>query len=262
MSHRNWSRQETLMALAFYLCPPFPRKNWDDGDAEIQLIAGEIGRTESAVCFKIANLKACDPNRTGLGFTNTAGMDRQVVSEYLADPDATMSEAMWEREQSGIRISDDGEIEASGSSRPSQPQQLGLERVEQVRTRVNQDYFRSVLLSNYGGACCLTGIDIPALLTASHIKPWAAATPSERLMSSNGLLLNALHDRAFDRGLITLDDRYRVVVSSRVPHTPTNDLWLYAFDGRKIALPGGDESTWPSLDFIHYHNDYVFERRA
>lgn len=187
MSRRNWSRQETLMALAFYLCPPFPRKNWDDSDAEIQLLAEEIGRTESAVCFKIANLKACDPNRTGLGFTNTAGMDRQVISEYLADPDATMSEAMWELEQIRIRISYDGEIEAPGSSRPDQPQQLGLERVEQVRTRVNQDYFRSVLLSNYDGTCCITGIDIPALLTASHIKPWAAATPSERLMSSNGL---------------------------------------------------------------------------
>ncbi|HIZ46814.1 MAG TPA: hypothetical protein IAA19_07345 [Candidatus Olsenella pullistercoris] len=52
--------------------------------------------------------------------------------------------------------------------------------------------------------------------------------PNERLMSSNGLLLNALHDRA----LITLDDRYRIVVSSRVSHTPTNDRWLYAFDGR------------------------------
>lgn len=63
MSRRNWSRQETLMALAFYLCPPLPRKNWDDGDAEIQLLAGEIGRTESAVCFKIASLKACDRNR-------------------------------------------------------------------------------------------------------------------------------------------------------------------------------------------------------
>lgn len=81
-------------------------------------------------------------------------------------------------------------------------------------------------------------------------------------MSSNGLLLNALHDRAFDRSLITLDDRYRVVVSSHVPHTPTSDQWLYAFDGRKIALPGSDESTWPSLDFIHYHNDCVFERSA
>ena len=187
MPRRNRSRQETLMALAFYLCPSLPQKNWDDSDAEIQRPAGEIGRTESAVRFKIANLKACDPNRTGLGFTNTAGMDRQVISEYLADPDAIMSEAMWELEQIGIRISYDGEIETSGSSRPDQPQQLGLERVEQVRTRVNQDYFRNVLLSNYGGTCCLTGIDIPTLLTASHIKPWAAATPSERLMSSNGL---------------------------------------------------------------------------
>ncbi len=140
--------------------------------------------------------------------------------------------------------------------------QLGLERFEQVRTRVNQGYFRSILLSNYTGICCLTGIDIPALLTASHIKPWSAATPSERPMSSNGLLLNALHDRAFDRSLITLDDRYCVVASSHAPHTPANDQWLYAFDRRKIALLGDDESTWPSLDFIHYHNDCVFERRA
>lgn len=250
------------MALAFYLYPPLPRKNWDDSDTEIRLLAGEIGRTESAVCLKIANLKACNPNRTGLGFTNTAGMDRQVKSEYLANPYATMSEAMWELEQTGIQISYDGAIEVSGPSRPDQLRQLGLERVEQVRTRIHQDYFRSVLLANCEGACCLTGIVIPALLTASHIKPWAAATRSERLMSSSGLLLNALHDRAFDRGLITLDDRYRVVVSSCVPHTPTNDQWLYASDGGKIALPGSDESTWPSLDFIHYHNGCIFERCA
>ena len=189
-------------------------------------------------------------------------MDAQVMGEYLADPDATMSEAMWELERTGIQISYDGRIEAPGPSRPPTAKELGTERVEQVRTRVNQGYFRSILLSNYTGICCLTGIDIPALLTASHIKPWSAAPPSERLMSSNGLLLNALHDRTFDRGLITLDDRYRVVVSSHVPHTPTSDQWLYAFDGRKNALPGSDESTWPSLDFIHYHNDRVFERRV
>lgn len=46
-------------------------------------------------------------------------------------------------------------------------------------------------------------------------------------------LLNALYDRAFDRGLIMLDDRYRIALSSRVPYTPANDQWLYAFDGRK-----------------------------
>ena len=52
------------------------------------------------------------------------------------------------------------------------------------------------------------------------------------------------------------------MVSSRVPHTPANDQWLYAFDGREITLPGSGESTWPSLDFIHYHNDRAFERCA
>ena len=259
MPRRNWTRRETLMALAFYLCPPLPRKNWDDNDAEVRLLAERIGRSESAVCLKIGNLKACDPNRSGSGFSHAATMDARVMSEYLAEPDEIISEAMWELEETGIQISYDGRIEAPSSSRPDRPQQLGLERVEQVRQRVNQDYFRSVLLANYGGACCLTGVSVPALLTASHIKPWSAATPSERLASSNGLLLNALHDRAFDRGLITLDDCYRVVVSSHVPHTPANDQWLHSFAGRQIHLPYGEEFIWPSREFIHYHNDCIFE---
>ena len=262
MPRRNWSRLETLMALVFYLCPPLPRKNWDDNDAEIHLLAEEIGRSEAAVCLKIGNLKSCDPNKSGSGFSHAAAMDSQVMGEYLTNPDATMSEAMAGLERIGIQISYDGRIETPAPSRLTQPQQFGLERIAQVRTRVNQDYFRNVLLANYKGTCCLTGVNMPELLTASHIKPWAAATPSERLAASNGLLLNALHDRAFDRGLITLNDDYRVVVSPRVQHTPANDRWLYALAGEKIRLPHGSKSIWPSLDFIHYHNDYVFKRSA
>lgn len=71
-----------------------------------------------------------------------------------------------------------------------------------------------------------------------------------------------LHNHTFNRSLIMLDDSNRVAVSSRMPYTPSNDQWLYAFDRRRIAPPGKDESTWPSLDFIHYHNEYVFERCA
>lgn len=199
MARRNWSRRETLMALGFYLCPPLPRKNWDASDAEIQLLASEIGRSEAAVCLKLANLKACDPNRTGLGFANIARMDQQVMDEYLADPDATMTEAIWELGEAGIQFSYDGRIETAGSSRTATEQELGLERTAQVRTRVNQGYFRSVLLANYDGCCCLTGVDVPALLTASHIKPQADSTASESLMSSNRFLLNALHDCVFER---------------------------------------------------------------
>ena len=63
MSRRNWSRQETLMALAFYLRHPLPRKNWDDSGTEIHLLVMEIGRMESAACFKIANFKVCNHDR-------------------------------------------------------------------------------------------------------------------------------------------------------------------------------------------------------
>ena len=54
----------------------------------------------------------------------------------------------------------------------------------------------------------------------------------------------------------------QLIFTPTAPHSPTNDQWLYAFDGRKITLPGSDESTWPSLDFIHYRKDCVFERCA
>ena len=44
-------------------CAPLPRKNWDGSDTEINLLAMEIGRMESAACFKIANFKVCNNDR-------------------------------------------------------------------------------------------------------------------------------------------------------------------------------------------------------
>ena len=97
--------------------------------------------------------------------------DAQVMAEYLSEPDETMSEALCELEQTGIQISYDGRIEVPGPSRLGRPQKFGVEHTTQIRTRVNQDYFRNVLLANYDSTCCLTGVSVPALLTASHIKP-------------------------------------------------------------------------------------------
>lgn len=65
----------------------------------------------------------------------------------------------------------------------------------------------------WGGRCAVTGVDVPPLLTASHIKPWRAATNPERLDPYNGLLLLPQYDRLFDRGLITFADDGRMQVS-------------------------------------------------
>ncbi len=75
------------------------------------------------------------------------------------------------------------------------------------KARIGQGPFREALLARWGGKCPLTGITEPELLRASHIVPWnRCETDAERLNPDNGLLLSALWDAAFDRGLVTFAD--------------------------------------------------------
>ena len=86
-----------------------------------------------------------------------------------------------------------------------------------VLQRVGQDVFRAGLLDYWDGRCAVTGLAVPDLLRASHIKPWAAcASDAERPDVFNGLLLAPHLDAAFDRGLITVADNGLVIVSSRL----------------------------------------------
>jgi hypothetical protein len=88
------------------------------------------------------------------------------------------------------------------------PQTTEIERL--VVQRVGQDIFRSGLMDYWQGRCPLTGITDPALLRASHIIAWKdCESDTERLDVHNGLLLSALWDAAFDRGLVTFDDEGR-----------------------------------------------------
>jgi putative restriction endonuclease len=126
-----------------------------------------------------------------------------------------------------------------------------------ARTRVNQQYFRNTLLENYEHQCCVTGLRVDQPLVASHIKPWSDADPaSERLAADNGLLLNAFHDRAFDKGLMTIDDKYHIIVSRKVKKDDVTKRWLFDFEGQTIQMPRRCRSR---REFIEYHNDVVFQ---
>jgi hypothetical protein len=91
------------------------------------------------------------------------------------------------------------------------PQRTEAERL--VVRRIGQDIFREALMDYWGGRCPLTGITEPALLRASHIVPWADCEDEQRLDVHNGLLLSALWDAAFDRGLVGFGDDGTVLVS-------------------------------------------------
>lgn len=136
----------------------------------------------------------------------------------------------------------------------------GEDKVSMTKQRKGQEYFRHMILANYGGRCALTGIDIPKLLLASHIIPWAEKThKKDRLNPCNGICLSALYDKAFDRGLITISpEDYTVRLSSALREYETKkyfDRHFGSISGRKITLP---DSYKPSRDFLAYHREKVF----
>ena len=95
----------------------------------------------------------------------------------------------------------------------SLPRTTEAERL--VVQRVGQDLFRQGLFEYWEGRCAVTGLAVPELLRASHIKPWAdCETDAERLDVFNGLLLAPHLDAAFDRAFITVGDDGSIVVSS------------------------------------------------
>jgi hypothetical protein len=98
----------------------------------------------------------------------------------------------------------------------SLPRTTEAERL--VVQRVGQDVFRRGLLEYWDGRCAITGLAVPDLLCASHIKPWAACErDAERLDVFNGLLLSPHLDAVFDAGFITIDQDGGVVVSDALP---------------------------------------------
>lgn len=106
-------------------------------------------------------------------------------------------------------------VEQFKSRTQNLPQTTEVERM--VVQRVGQNLFRNALLEFWEGRCCVTGLAIPALLRASHIKPWAkCASDLERLDVCNGLLLAPHLDALFDGGWISFSHQGELLVSQQL----------------------------------------------
>lgn len=126
------------------------------------------------------------------------------------------------------------------------------EREATVRQRVGQNLFREGLLALWGGRCAITGLDAPELLRASHAKPWADSSDTERLDVFNGLLLAAHWDAAFDSGLITISTSGHVVPSAALSDA-TKEV-LRVSDVLQIRLQPQHEL------YLAWHRERVFRK--
>lgn len=127
----------------------------------------------------------------------------------------------------------------------------GISKKAIINARVNQGRFRDLLLERYN-RCCLCGVENPALLIASHIKPWVESEPKEKLDVNNGFLMCPNHDRLFDKGYITFDDEGKIIVSDRLKE---NDRVFLNVNSRMYI-----ELTESNKKYLKFHRENVFDR--
>lgn len=247
---RNWTEEELTIALYYYCQIPFGRLH--RLNPEIVALATKLGRTPSAIAMKLSNFASFDPHhqaRAIKGLKNTSKADREIWEKFNGN---------WAE----LAIRGTALVgKTAQESEQAAPVTRGkpTETVAQRRIRLVQGFFRGAVLSSYRYRCGVCSLQLIDMLNASHIIPWAA-DESRRSDPANGISLCAFHDRAFDRGILTFDDKYRMRLSKRArkhPKTAFLTVGLLEFEGKSLTLP---DRFLPDLDCLSYHRHKVFEQ--
>ncbi len=252
MPKRNWTREETIIAFNVYCKIPF--KSSRKTNPTIIKYAKIIGRSPSALNMKIGNFGRLDPELKKQGITglvNGSKLEETIWEEF----NGNWEKLAFESELLIAKFLNKKIEEIQSLEIESFPE--GKERQAIIKTRVNQNFFRSTILSSYNFKCCITGLSIPDLLVASHIKPWSK-DKINRINPRNGLCLNSIHDKAFDKGFITVTPEYKVLISNffnEYSNDKTVNNFFFKYNNQRIILP---DKFLPSKEFLDYHNKNIF----
>jgi putative restriction endonuclease len=248
----NWTREQTIVAFNVYCKIPF--KNSSKTHPMIIKYANIIGRSPSALNMKIGNLGRLDPELKKRGITGLANggkLEKVIWDEFHGN----WEDLAYESEKLISQFQNKTIIETDEIDLTDFPEGKDVERL--VKTRVNQNFFRSSVLSSYYQKCCITGIEISDFLVASHIIPWSSNI-EQRMNPRNGLCLNSIHDKAFDKGFLTVTTDFEIKISEAIfvhkENQSISDFFL-KYNKQKIALP---DKFFPSKEFLEYHNDNIF----
>jgi putative restriction endonuclease len=256
MKNKLWSREELMLAFNLYLKLPFGKLH--SRTPEIINLANLLGRSANSMAIRLNNYASCDPYHQMRGVKGMAGGMRQcqpIWDEFIENKELLIFES-----ERILAEKENETIESKFQDLMFDLSELkGETKIQEIKARVNQNYFRQIVIANYSGKCAVTGIDISELLFASHIIPWAK-NEEERLNPENGICLSALYDRAFDRGLIGISESFNVILSDKLKAKKKADFYsafFSKFENKKITLP---QKYQPKKEFIQYHLDEVFNK--
>lgn len=163
----------------------------------VRELAKILGRSNGSVAMKLANFARLDPAlkvRNISGLTQGAKGEEIVWNEFHDNWDKLAFES-----EIVLAKYNNITLESEILDIPSNIE--GKERMSFIKQRVNQNFFRKMILASYNNKCCIAGSNTLEFLTACHIKSWNV-DKYNRMNPQNGLCMNVLYHNAFDQGFL------------------------------------------------------------
>ncbi|MGY5847824.1 HNH endonuclease [Salegentibacter sp. HM20] len=252
---RLWTRDELVLTINLYCKLPFGKLH--KSNPQVIHLSNLLGRTPSSIAYKLVNFASLDPSLQARGIkgaANTSKLDNEIWNEFYNN----WNDLPYQSEILRAKF-EQIPVEFLNNIKLDDIPKSGFYREYTIKSRVNQAFFRQMVLASYDSKCCITGINIQDLLVAGHIRPWAS-DEKNRINPENGLLINSLHDKAFENGWISIDDKYKFQVSSKINQFLPNEMieknFLH-FANKKISLPN---KFLPNPEFLKEHYEQRFKK--
>lgn len=257
MERRLWTRDEMILALNLYLKTPFGKMHRTN--PQVIELANLIDRSANSVALRLVNYASCDPILTARGISGMKG-GRDQCLPYWNEFGENREDLVFESERILAKYQQTNIESKFADDLKDIPEGMtGEIRLREVKTRVNQNVFRQIVLANYDAKCALSGIDIIEMLVASHIIPWAD-DEENRLNPENGICLSSLYDKAFDKGLLSFRDDLTTLFSDRLEANVGKEYFEQYFEpvrNKKLITP---RKYHPNPEFLEWHRDCIFNK--
>lgn len=250
MTRDIWTEEQITVVLYEYCRNPFGQ--FSATKQFVKELGQLLGRSPAAIVRKVGNLASYDPQmkaRGVWGLGHTGKLDELVWNKYFGHWDqlAYDAEVLLANLRSK-KLEDSLNIDIHDLPK-------GSERTQEVKRRINQNFFRDTVLSSYENRCCITGINNAKLLHACHIVGWNE-DEANRTNPQNGLCLNVLFHKAYDDNLIGISPDYEIFVSDKFFGAKLDSVdsstkeYIKSINHRKLIMP---KRFLPDRDLLAIH---------
>lgn len=132
--------------------------------------------------------------------------------------------------------------------------------MEYKKSLIRDAFFRKTVVHIYNYTCAFCGLKVTKLpmqniVDGAHIKPFSQFYDNN---INNGISLCKNHHWAFDIGLFTVDEQYKIIVDNELKEEYPSRKTMKDFYGGQLLLPNAKQ-YFSSAIALEWHCQNVFQ---